>query len=71
MKTAAAEKVSELRKRLNEEHLVFIRVDGSPREYAICGVRQLQHNLEFLLAGSRDVLIVAPDDLRIVRCVEA
>lgn len=69
MKAVTQEKIVKIQAALTKDNLVFIRVAGSPREYAIAGCRSLAHNIEFRLDVSQ-TLHVAPEELGVVRIVE-
>lgn len=69
MKVAIQEKVMQIKDALTRDSLVFIRVSGGRNEYSVTHVRSLQQTLEFEL-GVGQSLIVAPEELGVVRIVE-
>ena len=70
MKTATHEKLHRLKTAIAKDCLVFVRVAGSTREYAVSAVRQNQHTLELELAGAQQSLVIEPEELGVVRLVE-
>lgn len=69
MKASTQEKVLRIKDALTKDNLVFIRVAGSPREYAVDGCRNLQQNIEFTMRNNQR-LVVSTEELGVVRIVE-